>query len=52
MDQPGGMVIAAMLEPDVKDTEGFNGSLVQSGVIKMTSIFRYRNKGTGTVSRP
>lgn len=52
MDQPGGMVIAAMLEPDVKDTEGFNGSLVQSGVIKITSIFRYRNKGSGTVSRP
>ena len=41
MDQPGGMVIGAMMEPDINDTKGFNGSLVQSKVIRMRSIYRY-----------
>ncbi len=41
LDQPGGVVIGAMMEPDVNDTKGFKGSLVQSKVIKMRNIYRY-----------
>lgn len=41
MNQAGAMVAAAMLEPDVTDTEGYNGSLVQSGILSKSKIYRF-----------
>lgn len=41
MNQAGAKVIAACLEPDVKDTAGYKGSFVQSGLIKISNIYRF-----------
>ncbi|MBQ7624196.1 MAG: hypothetical protein IJS65_02845 [Clostridia bacterium] len=34
MDQGAGNILAVLLEPDVGDTKGYNGTLMQSGIIK------------------
>lgn len=48
MDQKTANIIAASMEPDVNDTAGFNGTFVQSGVIRKVSgkypIYRYEGK--------
>lgn len=41
MNQAGAKVIAACLEPDVKDTAGYKGSFVQAGLIKISNIYRF-----------
>ncbi len=41
MNQAGAKVIAACLEPDVKDTAGYKGSFVQSGLLKISNIYRF-----------
>lgn len=41
MNQAGAMIAAACLEPDVKDTEGYKGSFVQSGLLKIGNIYRF-----------
>ena len=41
MNQAGAKVIAACLEPDVKDTAGYKGSFVQSGLLKTGNIYRF-----------
>ena len=41
MNQAGAKVIAACLEPDVKDTEGYKGSFVQSRLLKISNIYRF-----------
>ena len=46
MNQVGGNVLAMTMEPDVVDSEGYNGTLLQSGVVdpdanNMLPIYRY-----------
>ena len=46
MNQVGGNVLAMTMEPDVIDSEGYNGTLLQSGVVdpdanNMLPIYRY-----------
>ena len=45
MDQEAANIIAASMEPDVNDTTGYNGTFVQSGVLRKTAgwypIYRY-----------
>ena len=45
MNQVGGNIIAMTMEPDVTDSSGYNGTLVQSGVVTAGSdgfpIYRY-----------
>jgi len=40
MNQVGGNLIAMLMEPDVTDTNGYNGTLVQSGILKAEDIYR------------
>lgn len=48
MDQEAANIIAASMEPDINDTSGYNGTFVQSGILKKTSsgypIYRYEKK--------
>lgn len=51
MDQEAANVIAASMEPDINDTSGYNGTFVQSGVLRKSSggypIYRYEKKDPG-----
>ena len=52
MDQSAGNVIAMLMEPDVIDMDGYNGTLVQSEIIKpdadgMLPIYRYEHDLAG-----
>lgn len=46
MNQVGGNVLAMTMEPDVADSQGYNGTLVQSGIVRPAAdgtmpIYRY-----------